>query len=50
MVVRSPSSCRTMSSADVAIEPTAMALTRIFGARSWAASRVQCDRPALAVP
>ena len=50
MVVRSASSVRTTSRADVATEPTAMALTLMRGARSCAASRVQCERAPLAVP
>ena len=45
-----PSSVSTVSSALVAIEPTAIALTRIFGARSAAMSRVMCVSAAFAVP
>jgi hypothetical protein len=40
----------TVSSADVATDPTAMAFTRMRGARSAAARRVRWARPALAVP
>ncbi len=40
----------TNSSAEVITEPTAIALTRMCGARSRAASRVQCASAALAVP
>ena len=40
----------TISNAEVATEPTAIALTRISGARSVAASRVQCASAAFAVP
>ena len=40
----------TYSRALVMIEPTKMPLTRIRGARSLAASRVQCASAALAVP
>ena len=40
----------TISSALVATEPTAIALTRTFGARSAAISRVMCVSAAFAVP
>ena len=40
----------TVSSAEVATEPTAIPLTRIFGARSAAMSRVMWLSAALAVP
>ena len=48
--VRSSSLVSTMSSAEVATDPTAIALTRILGARSAAASRVYCAKAAFAVP
>ena len=50
IAVRSPSSVRTMSSALVAVEPTAIALTRMRGAHSVAISRVRWVSAALAVP
>ena len=48
--VRIASSVSTVSSALVAIDPTAIALTRTFGARSAAMSRVMWVSAALAVP
>ena len=50
MAVRSSSLDITMSSADVAVEPTPMALTRMRGARSREASRVYCSSAPLTVP
>ena len=43
------SSVRTVSRASVCTEPTAMALTRTLGAKSWASSRVMKESAALAV-
>jgi hypothetical protein len=40
----------TLESASVWIEPTAMAFTRTFGAKSWASSWVMKERAAFAVP
>ena len=50
MAVRSSSLDMTMSSAEVAVEPTPMALTRMRGARSREASRVYCSSAPLTVP
>ena len=50
MAVRSASSVSTVSSAEVAIEPVAIPLTRMCGARSAAMSRVRWLRAAFAVP
>ena len=50
MAVRMASSRTTMSRADVAADPTATAFTRIRGAKSRAARRVQCASAAFAVP
>jgi len=50
-IARRVGSCfATTSSALVSTEPTAIALTRTCGARSAAASRVQCASAAFAVP
>ncbi len=50
MAVRSSSLDITMSSAEVAVEPTPMALTRMRGARSREARRVYCSRAPFTVP
>src|SRR5204862_16188 len=47
---RTDSSLSTISSAEVSTPPTSIALTRILGANSGAASRVMNDSPAFAVP
>ena len=48
--VRSSSLDMTMSRADVAVEPTPMALTRMRGARSREARRVYCSTAPFTVP
>ncbi len=50
IAVRIPSSSVTISRAEVAIVPTAMALTRTRGDRSAAAMRVQWVSAPFAVP
>ena len=50
MACSSSGICSTMSSAEVAIEPGEMELTRILGARSWAMCRVSLMSAPLAVP
>ena len=50
MAVRSSSLDMTMSRAEVAVDPTPMALTRMRGARSREARRVYCSSAPLTVP
>ena len=50
MALRMTSSVSTVSSADVATDPTAMAFTRTRGARSAASSRVMWVSAPFAVP